>query len=239
MKEKIMKYSPYSFSKISSYLSCPNAFKFKYIKKIKIVSDPRFFEKGNFYHERLETYPVIKDFKWKYADENLIETYTENIENFIKEKIVQKLLENKMCSEAEFKFNESLKLYAGSKWKSFLYGYIDFISKIDDTIFIVDWKSKDHGDRYPTNPKQLEMYAAWIFEARKHINKVVCMFAYIENKTFKKYVYTREDSVKFKDEILSNINKIEQDNKFAKHINKKCTGCDYYDLCKPFQVKVK
>lgn len=235
-----MKFSPYSHSKITSYENCPYAFKFKYIDKIKITLDPRFFEKGNFYHKVLECYPDKEvKFNWEYNDEVKQKEYLQNIYEFIQVPHVQNLLANRFGAELEFKFDEALAPTEISKWKSGLYGYIDFIGAEDNEIFIVDWKSKDHGERFPANKKQLQMYAAWIFAVRPKLQKVTCEFAYIENKTFETFEYTREDGKIFIDDIINRINTIEKDTKFEKNVRKECSNCDYFKQCKPFNVKTK
>jgi len=235
-----MNFTPYSHSKITSYENCPRAFKFKYIDKIKITLDPRFFEKGNFYHKVLENYPdkPVK-FNWKYNDEDKQKEFIQNIREFIQTPHVKNLLANKFASELEFKFDENLEPTNISKWKSGLYGYIDYIGSTEDKIYIVDWKSKDHGKRFPTNKKQLEMYAAWIFAVRPKLKKVICEFAYIENKTFDTFEYTREDGERFIEDIINRINIIENDSQFEKNVRKECSNCDYFNICKPFNVKTK
>lgn len=235
-----MRFTPYSHSKITSYENCPRAFKFKYIEKIRIVLNPIHFEKGNFYHEVLENYPDKQvDFKWKYNDEFKQKQFIQNIRDFIKTPHVKNLLANRFAAELEFKFNKDLIPTDTIKWNSGLYGYIDYIGKDGDEIFIVDWKSKDHGERFPTNKKQLQMYAAWIFAIRPTLQKVTCEFAYIENKTFESFTYTREDGERFKEDIINRINTIESDHSFNKNVRKECQGCDYYDKCKPFNVATK
>jgi len=238
-----MKYSPYSFSKIECFQSCPYKFNLKYIQKIKIAPpDPRHFEKGNFYHWMLEKYPCDpSDFKWKYADEHKQKLFISNIDDFIKEPKVQSLLKKKLGTEVEFKYDNELDPTDGSKWKSGLYGYIDYVGMLDkETYLIADWKSKDHGERFPTKESQLEMYATWIFDVRPKVNKVFCFFYYVEDKTFNMFEYTREENhLTLKTNIINKIKNIECTKEFSKNVAKTCDRCDYFKICKPFNVKVK
>jgi len=236
---KKFKFAPYSHSKITCYENCPKAFEFKYIKKIKIVLDPRFFEKGNFYHETLEKYPKKIDFKFKFAEPEQIEIYKKNIKKFIDSNNIESNLLDRFGAEVEFKFDSELNPTEISKWKSALYGYIDFIGKEDDNIVIIDWKSKDHGDRFPTNEKQLQMYAAWAFAIRPNLQKVICKFAYVENCSGTAYEYSRKDGEQFKIDILERIDKIEQDELFERKIKKGCASCDYFKMCKPHKIRIK
>ena len=233
-----MNYSPYSFTKIKTYFECPKSFYYKYIEKLKVKVDPRFFEKGRFYHSVLEYYPEKINFKFKFADEKTQDIYKENIKKFIKHPHVQNLLENKFVTELEFKFDEEMNLTNKTKWKSHLYGYIDFIGK-DEVIYIVDWKSKNHGEKYPTDKEQLEMYAGWVFKARPNLQKIKCEFAYIENITFDTFEYTREDGEKFIENINNKINTIQEDSEFKKNVSSKCNSCDYFNNCKPFNINIK
>jgi len=236
---KNFKFAPYSHSKITCYESCPKAFEFKYIKKIKITIDPRFFEKGRFYHKILEHYPEPINFEFKYADEKQIKIYKENIDNFINSGNIKDCLLSKFGTELEFKFDSELNSTDISKWKSALYGYIDFIGKENDSIVVIDWKSKDHGDRFPCNEKQLQMYAAWVFTIRPNLKKLTCKFSFIENCSEQSFEYTRKDAENFKIDILKRIDLIENDLKFERKIKKECKDCDYFNLCKPFNVRIK
>ncbi len=214
-----MNYKPYSFSKISCYNACPFRFKLKYLDKIKVSPpDPRHFEKGNFYHSTLEHFPEIKKFNFKFADTPKQKLFNETVAEFIENKHVEELLNHKFGAEIEFKFDENLNEFNGTKWKSALYGFIDYIGQCsyeDETlIHIVDWKSKDHGDRFPTDKTQLEMYALWIFTVRPKLQKVICEFAYVENITFTKYEITREYAETIKKNIINNIEVIETDKDF-------------------------
>jgi len=239
-----MNYTPYSFSKISCYQECPFKFKMKYIDKIKIAPpEPRFFEKGKFYHSTLEHFPKVHDYKFKYAGFPKQEEFRKNISEFINHKHTSKLLDNKFGTEILFKFDESLNDFNGSKYKSTLYGFIDFIGecvyKGEKTIHIVDWKSKNHGKRFPSNREQLDMYAAWIFTVRPKLEKVITEFGYVENKSYTKYIVTREDALEIKKNIINNITTIETDEIFEHNKSSKCTKCDYFKICKPFNVNMK
>jgi len=233
-----MKYSPYSHSKIGCYEDCPHKFFLKYIKKIKITLEPKFFEKGNFYHKVLEKYPEIPKFNFKYSTEEKQELYLKNILAFIENEHTKELLENSFGAEIEFKFDESLEPTNISKWKSGLYGYIDYVGKTATEIHIVDWKSKDHGSRFPTNKKQLEMYAAWIFAVRPNLQKIICEFAYIEDIKFETFTFTREDGELFTQDIINRIDVIESDSDFKKAVRKSCSKCDYFEMCKPYHQPI-
>jgi len=239
-----MKYKPYSFTKLQTYKKCPYLFKLKYIDKIKVAPpDPRFFEKGRFYHYVLEYYPELKPFKFKYLTEDEQNKYQNSIQQFIELPRVQHLLEHKFATELEFKFDEDLNpKNVGSKWKSALYGYIDFVGceinqDNESEIHIIDWKSKDHGAAYPTDKTQLEIYAIWIFGVRPNLQKIICEFAYVENQTFQSYTITRKDSELIKKDIINKINIIENDKELKRLTSRQCKNCDYFTICKPFHIK--
>jgi len=244
-----MKYAPYSYSKIGCFKECPHKFLLKYIKRIKTPpKDPRFFEKGTFYHWVLEHFPNVKpeDFQFKHTTEEEQKKYIETIKNFLKDRKVQTLLnKKKLASEFEFKFDESIDIEIEKiKWNSALYGYIDYVGMIqNDTYLVIDWKSKKH-ENFPNNPEQLEMYATWIFEARPKVDKVLAFFYYVEpvqeGEPYELHILERDkDLNRMKENIINNINTIEQTKDFEKKVTQKCSRCDYFDMCKPFNVKVK
>lgn len=244
-----MKYTPYSYSKIGCFKECPHKFELKYIKKIKIPpKDPRFFEKGTFYHWVLEHYPNVKpeDFQFKHSTEEEQIKYVATIKSFIEDDKVRALLtQKKLSNEFEFKFDESINVEVEkTKWNSALYGYIDYVGMMDkNTYLIIDWKSKKHIN-FPNNVDQLEMYATWIFQARPKVDKILAFFYYIEpaedGKQYELHTLERvKDLDRMKENIINNINTIEQINSFEKKVTQKCSRCDYFDKCKPFNVKVK
>lgn len=58
-----MKFAPYSYSKISSFVSCPRKFKYNYIDKLGIFKPSEALEKGSRVHQLLENFEEIKETK--------------------------------------------------------------------------------------------------------------------------------------------------------------------------------
>ncbi len=65
--KEIMKYAPYSFSKISLFEQCPLKFKFNYIDKLGIFQKSLATERGSYIHELLENDTKEKETKFKFS----------------------------------------------------------------------------------------------------------------------------------------------------------------------------
>ena len=102
------KYSPYSFSKIDSYSSCPRKFQHSYIDKIKVDKEQIHLLKGKFIHNILERYrnPDISSIKPEKLNINTKDknTYKELTAAFIASQIGQKYL-NGDCIDREVKLS--------------------------------------------------------------------------------------------------------------------------------------
>ena len=75
------KYSPYSYSKMSTYSSCPLKFKFNYIDRLRIDKKVKALEKGSFFHHLCEQYVIGKGRDSKYIIDSDIEEETQKIFN--------------------------------------------------------------------------------------------------------------------------------------------------------------
>jgi hypothetical protein len=240
-----MKYkrSPYSYSKISCHEECHRLFKFKYIDKIKIKGDETHFEKGNFYHWLLENYPTppLDSFKWKFTSAKKQQEYLNTTKKFISLEKTQELLkEFKLATEVEAKIGPDLKVFNDIKWNSLFYGYIDYVGKHKkpNWLNIVDWKSQDH-PKYPQNRFQMELYGLWVFLARPNIEGVTCSWGFVENKTYESFDITREaDFDRIMQTFINKIEKVEDDTEYERNVTESCKWCDYFQHCKPFNMKV-
>ena len=113
-------------------------------------------------------------------------------------------------------------------------GYIDFIGKTDDNPIIIDWKT---GKVYPDkSDDQLKIYALWLFSKNERINKIECLYYYVEHGKEQRYTYERKDLQNIEDYFTNKINSIESEKEFNKTISRNCQYCDYFDICKPYNV---
>lgn len=249
-----MKYTPYSFSKISTWFSCPRRFKYNYIDKIKtewVRSIP--LERGTLIHlifELERDIPAIKahkDFKEikqrGILDGPAIKGCFEVYDNFVKSKAGQSLMSKKrLFAEMPLGLSHDLEImeYNPSDKEGidnlFLRGYIDsaVISEgkegKDDTLIVIDWKSGKYKTKDQQEWDQLLYYAIGLF-SKMPFNKIILAYAYVEHdKMNLKEVY-RSDIEKYKAALYNNVNKIESDTVFEKNESALCNWCDYQNHC--------
>ena len=99
-----MKYSPYSFSKISLFEQCPLKFKFNYIDKIGVFVPNLALERGSYIHTLLENDTKDKPTKFKFniaTKEEQLQCIDVFIE-FKKSDLGQRYLEVPALAEVEF-----------------------------------------------------------------------------------------------------------------------------------------
>lgn len=214
LKDKVMKYGPYSHSRITTYLHCKNKFNLKYIKEIPAdlkLSDALL--KGKKWHEYIEDYlkngvinPAIKD---------VIET------NIIL-KDIKKL--------------EMVGIEVEVDLEGYLRGFIDCLlyNKATNKYIIVDWKTgKAKTEEEATkNLDQIGVYALWV---RDHYGSNISgIYNYIEHNKIIKIDYTDEKLASIKDKLKSLIDKIENTNIEAfneKNESFLCRYCEYKSIC--------
>ena len=126
-----LKYAPYSFSKISSFVSCPQKFKFQYIDKIGAFIETPALIRGRAVHYCIENFHLGVS---EYSDEikNSIKQFPEIldiVENFKKSNLGQKYLYNiEKTPINEYKIGLSKELEPTEYSKTSLFnGIVDYI----------------------------------------------------------------------------------------------------------------
>ena len=107
-------FQPYSHSKIQTFESCPQMFKFRYIDKVKPEQRPDCFERGASIHAELERYPEMQ---------------SDSLRDFLASKVGRKydiILRGETQREVRIGLNQDFKL---SK-----YNYTNLINGIIDVI---------------------------------------------------------------------------------------------------------
>lgn len=229
----MLKYSPYSFSKIDSYSSCPRKFKHSYIDKIKIDKEQVHLLKGKFIHNLLELYrnPNKASIKQKKLNINPEDqkAYKELTAAFIASKTGQKYLKgNCIGREVEIAFDYKLDMCGYWDQECLFRGSIDRLNKInDDTIMVIDWKTGKFDPKRATK-RQLKYYALWCFMEYPEIKNVECHYVYIETSDVKEYIYTKDSMKKTMKELLLRIKTIEKAPLFVKNRTALCSYCDFF-----------
>lgn len=211
----------YSASKFNCFDDCKKKYEYKYVKKIKVpFIEQIFFEKGRYIHKLLEWYPQKIKFNFRLSSPQDIKYYNSVI-NGLPQKIIDLL---KSQSKKEIKFNLDDRFT----------GFIDFIGKTDDNPIIIDWKTGRVYDN--KSDDQLKIYALWLFSKNERINRIECLYYYVEHGKEQRYTYERDDLQNIEDYFTDKINSIESEKEFEKTVSRNCQYCDYFDICKPYNV---
>jgi len=225
-----MKYSPYSFSKISSFQHCPMKFKLNYIDKIRIPTENIALEKGKFLHHIIEN--VIMDFrppefKFELATEEQQRDFVIKLKDFMRSDCYKEYyaLEHKE-TERGFSIDfDGVNIKAGDyNNHSLIRGFIDFISKNGNKLLIVDWKSGKYKE--DINQLQVAIYALWGF-LTFDVDIIECEFCFIEHSKKVTVKFERNDINKLIKDIFSEIMYIEKAQSFKKKPSALCDWCDY------------
>jgi CRISPR/Cas system-associated exonuclease Cas4 (RecB family) len=238
-----MKYAPYSFSKITTFIECQKKFDFSYVNKITIdreYIDPSYFIKGRFLHSYIAN-------RLKGGDGLDIGSY--NIDENEKMNLVD-IAENTLIHEYvnfTYDFDCNLiekQIFLGSKLEpvkikkeAAFVGYIDYIAFKEDLGIIIDWKT----GKYNKNPNfsQLELYAIWLFQHQVKLTEIDLIFFYVEHNALVNKTVTREDVEEMKNELTNAIDIIEHTKEFEINESKRCLRCQFYNTCiKEFGIKI-
>lgn len=122
-----MKFAPYAFSKVSSYLHCPRKFKYIYIDKIKTKTDVDMtaLHKGRAVHDMLEKYPEP-------SNAYLADKYKYIVDSFIKTDLGKKYLSCDSIREMSFGISKTLQETTYRDKTALYRGKIDHICTIEE-----------------------------------------------------------------------------------------------------------
>lgn len=258
-----LKYTPYSFSRLSSYMVCPRRFYYQYVNPLpQEMSEPSIYlEKGSYIHSLLEHYVkhykefkellTIDDLKIKYNDEL---EYPINFMDNIKE--FEDIFTNYISTERFRSFlyyarNIEVEHYIELKIPNtdiiLFRGYIDLYLDLLNNIWIIDYKS---GQNKNYEAEQLKLYA--IMELIiNNSPSVIVSYEKIEHNDKNDYLIGRKEAEDYLKELVDLINVIESHdpfnitnwsmNKFYdyvddegnKGVGSNCTYCIGNSLCEP------
>ncbi len=231
-----MKYSPYSFSKISAYNSCARKFKYQYIDKIKrdkLPSDALI--KGKTLHYILENLNI--------SEEDYIDTMKENINNYPE---IKEIINNFINSDLSKKYLNEIDNQAFNEIKigitkdlqpsdynndNLFNGIVDYVCVKNKTLYVCDFKSGKYKYRNYQDFNQLLFYAIYFFLKYKNINKIIISYIYIEHNLENSLELRRDELQDYLKKFLLNVQKIESDEMFNKTESKLCDYCDFVDIC--------
>lgn len=226
----MLKFSPYSFSKISLWNQCPKKFKYKYIDKIEQTEiNDKSLKRGLSFHSILENYN---------GEESSI--IDDTIFRFVKSELGQKYLISQVLDKSIRELQIGLKYEDGkfiivdncsySKSLAF-YGKIDYVCIIDNVLNLIDWKSGKYKDIKYQDYNQLLYYAIYFFLKEPKINKIRISFVYIEHFLENDMILSREYLDKYIQSFKESISNVEYSN-FEKKPNMFCSNCPFNEYCK-------
>ena len=221
-----MKYTPYSFSRLSTHKQCPRKFKYNYVQGIESEKvDRTALLKGGAVHSILEHYPNPSPHK-------LSEKFQNIVDKFAKTDIGKKYLSTVSIREFDFGLTEELLPCAYSDKKALLRGSVDFICIIDNVLHLCDFKSGAYKEPKFQSYDQLMFYAIYFFQRYPAINKIKISYVYVEHENSENFVILdREFLHNYIHELINSIQTVETDKVFIKNSSRLCSYCQYKEHC--------
>ena len=225
-----LKYIPYSFSKISTFNSCPKKFEYNYILKLEDKTDTPALAKGRAVHSILEYYPEF-DNSLMHADPIYTEA-KEICDNFLNSDLGKKYILNDLPKFSEEKIALDINLNpCDYKDKNVLFkGIVDQII-IGNTLFLNDFKTGRYKDERYQSYDQLMFYAIYFFIKYTNIMEIHISYLYVEHNIENSLVLERKFLNNYIKTLITNIKKIEETIEFNKNESKLCDFCGFNEIC--------
>jgi len=221
-----MKYSPYSYSKISTYQQCPRKFKYKYIDKVKVpFVYSEALMKGGAVHHILEYHPEKSTHKYQ-------EKYQNIADNFINSETGKLLFSLESKREMSIGLTENIEPCNYSDENVMLRGYVDYYTIYNDYLWIVDYKTGKLKDPRWQSYDQNLWYSIYFFKKFSKLNKIKITYQYVEHlDSDNSIILKRKYLDNYIKSLMINISNIEKDDKFNKSESKLCDYCDFKEIC--------
>lgn len=229
------KYSPYSFSRISSFDSCPKKFEFAYIIKPEIEKKSSLpLDRGSYIHHCLERYPNKPYMFFNLPEDKIVECNT-IIDNFLNSDIGKSIFnEINLGKEIDFGLFKNFKLSNFNDSMSLLRGSIDRLNIADDnSLHVVDYKSGKYKEEQYQSYKQIMLYAIWIFRnpVFDSVEYVKGSYVYVEQNNVNSKTFYRSNILEYINEYANSIKQIESSEVFKKKETRLCDWCEFKKYC--------
>lgn len=228
-----MKYSPYSFSKLSTHKNCNRKFYYNYIEKApKSKRDMTALLKGGAVHSILEHYPNETSHK-------LAPQYQHIVDKFIKTNTAKKYLLSESTREFDFGLTHDLQPTSYSDKSALFRGSVDFICTIDDILHLCDWKTGKTKEQEWQSYDQLMFYAIYFFQRYENINTIKISYVYVEHEDHENDLQLERKYLNnYINQLMELINNAETDETFEKNIGPLCEWCEYATHCRQDDRKI-
>jgi len=244
----------YSYSRLSTFETCPLRFKFNYIDKIKREEQGVEAFMGTQFHRIMEK--LYEDLKFKtYKLEELLKMYDMNWDREFTKSIIivrkDRIAEDyknagKKCIEDYYKryypFDQgrvvgieravSVDLNNDGKYK--IRGFIDRLVQADDgTYEIHDYKTSGHLPEQEKFDKdrQLALYQIGISDMWNDVSEVKLVWHYVIFDKEMVSTRTQEQLDDLRKSTIELIDKIENTKEFLPQESTLCKWCSYQDMC--------
>jgi len=249
MSNEKVKLPTVSYSKVTSYKSCPKKYKLSYIDKLPRAPSI-YADFGNFCHEILEKFhsnfmaappsatemkvlmvklfnEKIKEYEKKLSKEQIDEGYE------IMKLYLKQILDNTKNNSFPNIVAVERKIWEPMNNELNFIGYIDRLQKDEDGIFhVMDYKTTKN-KKYLKDRTQLMLYAYFTYLKNPKVDKIRSSFILLRHKMG---LLTEEHSIAelidTKDNFIKSWQEIKEEKLFrANPRYDTCTICDYADRC--------
>lgn len=227
-----MRLAPYSYSRISTYKSCPRKFKYTYIDKLSGTGTSLALQKGSYLHHCLEHYPSKPHLFYNLEEEN-IKQYNEIIFNFISTPLGDSIVNAPITIGKELDFGLDIKMEPCNfnSTDAFLRGSIDRLNynAKENILEVYDYKSGKAREHRFQDFDQVFMYCIWIFRNPlfNNMDKVKTSYVYIEHGIENVLITERKYLKNYLENYINSIKTLENDNEYQKCETKLCEYCDF------------
>ena len=220
-----MKYSPYSFSKLSTHNQCNRKFKYTYIEKApKSEKDMTPLLKGGAVHSILEHYPNKSPHK-------LAEKYQHIANKFLETDIAKEIFFGDSVREYDFGLTKDLKPTKYNDKEALFRGSIDYIFTTDK-LNLIDFKTGKAKEQKWQSFDQLMFYAIYFFQKYPNINEINISYVYVEHENYHNSIILERQYLKnYISQLLTLIKNVETDTEFKKNESKLCDWCEFKEYC--------
>ncbi len=245
---KLLKYAPYSYSRINTWLQCPRKFRYSYVEKIVKWETSAPLDRGKLVHSILEHSDspkiskevfdkVKKTQDWRDIQEHDILTLDDykkciKMSTDFKASKMGVFLDScePVAKEMSIGMDKTLEIVSYTSPDAIFRGYIDLVVRKGDNLIICDYKTGKY--KPDMSWDQLLYYAIAMFSVTPpEVEEITIMNLFVEHLKVNKTTLNRKDINKYKKALFTNIANIEKDTKFEKNETTLCNWCQYQPLC--------
>lgn len=242
-----MKFAPYSYSKINTWLQCPRKFKYQYVDKIGTFESNIALDRGKFIHCLLEFNGDLNQVKNSGDYKKVLKSgimskddYKDCIQiyrNFKSSKIGLWIdSKEQMFNELPIGMDKFLNIREYSNPENIFRGYIDKVIRDHNTLILIDYKTGKYKE--DMNWDQLLYYGIALF-SQMPFDNILLMNVFVEHLRFNKTLLKREDIKKYQKVLLTNIKNVEDDTIYDKNETALCNWCPFQKTCLKDNSKIE